>query len=197
MFTGIIEDLGEITKLAYKGTNIDFTIASSISDELKVDQSIAHNGVCLTVIAKDAHSHTVTAIKETLDRSNIGALKEGSKVNLERAMTSNARLDGHMVQGHVDTTAKCISIKEENGSWVFTFSYDTTHRNLLVDKGSVCINGVSLTVVNPTQDQFSVAIIPYTYQHTTFSAIQENDPVNIEFDIIGKYIAKHAAAYIK
>ncbi len=196
MFTGIIEDLGKITKLSHKGTNIDFTIESSISKELKIDQSIAHNGVCLTVIHKDAESHTVTAIKETLDRSNIGDLQEGSRVNLERAMTANARLDGHMVQGHVDTTAKCVSIKEENGSWLFTFSFDNEHSNLLVDKGSVCINGVSLTVVNPTHEHFSVAIIPYTYEHTTFSTLKENDPVNIEFDIIGKYIAKHAAAYI-
>lgn len=197
MFTGIIEDLGKITKLEHKGTNIDFTIESSISNQLKIDQSIAHNGVCLTVIHKDDHSHTVTAIKETLDRSNIGSLKVGSRVNLERAMTTNARLDGHMVQGHVDTTAKCVSIIEENGSWVFTFSFESVHSNLLVDKGSVCINGVSLTVVKPTLDHFSVAIIPYTFDHTTFSTLQENDPVNIEFDIIGKYIAKHAAAYIK
>jgi riboflavin synthase len=197
MFTGIIEELGKITKLSRKGTNIDFTIESSISNELKIDQSLAHNGVCLTVIQKDAHSHVVTAIKETLDRSNIGDLREGSLVNLERAMTTNSRLDGHMVQGHVDATAKCISIKEESGSWVFTFSYDSTHSNLIVDKGSVCINGVSLTVVDPTHEYFRVAIIPYTYEHTTFSALQENDSVNIEFDIIGKYIAKHAAAYIK
>lgn len=197
MFTGIIEDLGKITRLSHKGTNIDFTIESSISNELKIDQSIAHNGVCLTVIRKDAQSHTVTAIKETLDRSNIGDLQEGSQVNLERAMTTNARLDGHMVQGHVDTTAKCVSIKEENGSWLFSFSFDIKHSNLLVDKGSVCINGVSLTVVNPTDEHFSVAIIPYTYEHTTFSTLQEKDQVNIEFDIIGKYIAKHATAYIK
>ncbi len=197
MFTGIIEDLGKITKLDHKGTNIDFTIASSISNELKIDQSIAHNGVCLTVVSKDEQSHTVTAIKETLERSNIGTLKEGSKVNLERAMTTNARLDGHMVQGHVDTTVKCVSIKEENGSWIFTFSFDSTHNKLLVDKGSVCINGVSLTVVSPLENQFSVAIIPYTYEHTTFSTLKVNDPVNIEFDIIGKYIAKHAAAYFK
>ncbi len=197
MFTGIIEDLGRIVKIEQKGTNIDFTVESAISNEFKIDQSVAHNGVCLTVIRKDAQSHTVTAIKETLDRSNIGALKEGSTVNLERAMTPNARLDGHMVQGHVDTTAKCVSIKEENGSWVFTFSFDSNHNTLLVDKGSVCINGVSLTVVNPSYDQFSVAIIPYTYHHTTFSTLRENNLVNIEFDIIGKYIAKHAAAYIK
>lgn len=197
MFTGIIEDLGKITKLNQSGTNIDFTIDSNISNELKIDQSIAHNGVCLTVIRKDAHSHTVTAIKETLDRSSIGSLVVGSSVNLERAMTVHARLDGHMVQGHVDTTVKCVSIKEENGSWIFTFSFDKENSKLLVDKGSVCINGVSLTVVNPTDDQFSVAIIPYTYEHTTFSTLRVNDSVNIEFDIIGKYIAKHAAAYIK
>ena len=161
MFTGIIEDLGKITKLEQKGTNIDFTIESSISKELKIDQSLAHNGVCLTVIRKDDHSHTVTAIKETLDRSNLGDWQEQSKVNLERAMTTNARLDGHLVQGHVDSTARCISIKEENGSWFFTFSYDSTHQKLLVDKGSVCINGVSLTVVNLSLIHISEPTRPY------------------------------------
>jgi len=197
MFTGIIEDLGEITNLDRIGTNINFTIQSSISNELKIDQSIAHNGVCLTVIQKDKYSHTVTAIKETLDRSNLGVLDVGHKVNLERAMSANARLDGHLVQGHVDSTATCKSVKEENGSWIYTFTFDISQEALLVDKGSVCINGVSLTVVNPNANEFSVAIIPYTYEHTTFFSLKENDTVNIEFDIIGKYIAKHAAAYIK
>ncbi len=197
MFTGIIEDLGKITSLENKGTNIDFTIQSSISNELKIDQSIAHNGVCLTVIHKDDSSHTVTAIKETLERSNIGLLKIGNTVNLERAMQANARLDGHLVQGHVDSTATCKSVKEENGSWFFTFTIDAKQDALLVDKGSVCINGVSLTVISPGQSEFSVAIIPYTYQHTTFGSLNPGDKVNIEFDIIGKYIAKHAAAYIK
>lgn len=197
MFTGIIEDLGEVVKIENKGTNIDFTIKSSISKHLKIDQSLAHNGVCLTVIQKDEHSHTVTAIKETLERSNVGELNTGDKVNLERAMTVNARLDGHMVQGHVDTTATCKSIKTENGSWFFTFTFDKANKALLVDKGSICINGVSLTVISPTENQFSVAIIPYTFEHTTFSSLIENGKVNLEFDIIGKYIAKHASAYIK
>jgi len=197
MFTGIIEDLGEVIKLETKGTNVDLTIQSTISHELKIDQSLAHNGVCLTVIRKDDTSHTVTAIKETLDRSNIGNLKVGHHVNLERAMSANARLDGHLVQGHVDTTARCISVIEENGSWVFTFSYSKEDHALLVDKGSVCINGVSLTVVNPSENRFSVAIIPYTYEHTTFSTIKPDHLVNLEFDIIGKYIARHAAVYIK
>ena len=197
MFTGIIEDLGEITKLDRIGTNINITIQSSISTELKIDQSVAHNGVCLTVIQKDKSAHIVTAIKETLDRSNLGDLKVGHKVNLERAMTTNARLDGHLVQGHVDSTATCKSVKEENGSWIYTFVFDVEHQALLVDKGSVCINGVSLTVINPSSDEFSVAIIPYTYNHTTFLSLKKDDTVNIEFDIIGKYIAKHAAAYIK
>ncbi len=197
MFTGIIEDLGEVTQIHQEGTNIDLTIKSNISDQLKIDQSLAHNGVCLTVTRQDEHSHTVTAIKETLQRSNIGDLKIGSYVNLERAMSANARLDGHLVQGHVDTVAKCISVNEENGSWTYTFSYQADQNALLVDKGSVCINGVSLTVVNPIEDKFSVAIIPYTYEHTTFKSIQPDHFVNLEFDIIGKYIAKHAALYLK
>jgi len=197
MFTGIIEDLGEVIKVEEKGTNVDLTIQSVISHKLRIDQSLAHNGVCLTVVRKDESSHTVTAIKETLDRSNLGSLTLGHKVNLERAMMANARLDGHLVQGHVDTTAKCISIKEENGSWIFSFSFRATDHVLLVDKGSICINGVSLTVVKPTENTFSVAIIPYTYKHTTFATIKPQQMVNLEFDIIGKYIAKHATVYMK
>lgn len=197
MFTGIIEDLGKITKIAEHGTNLDFTIQSEISKQLKIDQSLAHNGVCLTVIHQDDLTHTVTAIKETLERSNLGLLKVGHFVNLERAMSANARLDGHLVQGHVDTTTHCLSVKEENGSWHFTFANKKQSDALLVDKGSVCINGVSLTVVNPDEHQFSVAIIPYTYEHTTFKNITPNQTVNLEFDIIGKYIAKHAKHYIK
>lgn len=197
MFTGIIEDLGEVIDIKVDGTNLDFKIKSKISKELKIDQSLAHNGVCLTVIHQDENSHTVTAIKETLDRSNIGKLKIGQQVNLERAMSANARLDGHLVQGHVDTVTHCISVNEENGSWIFTFANKQDAESLLVDKGSICINGVSLTVVNPDEQQFSVAIIPYTYEHTTFKDIVPDQLVNLEFDIIGKYIAKHAALYMK
>ncbi len=197
MFTGIIEDLGEVIDIKVDGTNLDFKIKSKISKELKIDQSLAHNGVCLTVVHQDENSHTVTAIKETLDRSNIGKLKIGQQVNLERAMSANARLDGHLVQGHVDTVTHCISVNEENGSWIFTFANKQDAESLLVDKGSICINGVSLTVVNPDEQQFSVAIIPYTYEHTTFKDIVPDQLVNLEFDIIGKYIAKHAALYMK
>ncbi len=197
MFTGIIEDLGKVVEVSKKGTNLDFTIKSEISKNLKIDQSLAHNGVCLTVVHQDENTHTVTAIKETLERSNLGQLKVGSFVNLERAMSANARLDGHLVQGHVDTVTDCISVKEENGSWFFTFSNKEQSDALLVDKGSVCINGVSLTVISPDANQFSVAIIPYTYEHTTFKNIIADTTVNLEFDIIGKYIAKQAALYIK
>ena len=197
MFTGIIEDLGEVVKITEQGTNLDFKIKSKISKDLKIDQSLAHNGVCLTVVHQDETTHTVTAIKETLERSNLGKLKIGSLVNLERAMSANARLDGHLVQGHVDTVTHCISVKEENGSWFYTFANKKQSDALLVDKGSVCINGVSLTVVSPDVNQFSVAIIPYTYEHTTFKNIVADSTVNLEFDIIGKYIAKQAALYIK
>jgi len=197
MFTGIIEDLGKVIKISEKGSNLDFTIASTISKQLKIDQSLAHNGVCLTVIHQDDHTHTVTAIKETLDRSNLGQLQVGNFVNLERAMSANARLDGHLVQGHVDTVTHCLSVEEENGSWIFTFANKKQSDALLVDKGSICVNGVSLTVINPSADQFSVAIIPYTYKHTTFKNVVPKQIINLEFDIIGKYIAKHAAVYIK
>lgn len=197
MFTGIIEDLGEVVGISKEGANIDFTIKSIISKDLKIDQSLAHNGVCLTVVHQDEHTHTVTAIKETLERSNLGQLQVGALVNLERAMSANARLDGHLVQGHVDTVTRCLSVKEENGSWFFTFANKEQSDALLVDKGSVCINGVSLTVVAPDEQQFSVAIIPYTYDHTTFKNIVSDSTVNLEFDIIGKYIAKQAALYIK
>lgn len=197
MFTGIIEALGTITKIERTGSNIDFTIASSISDQLKIDQSVSHNGVCLTVIALSEGTHTVTAIQETLDLTNLGALEVGSTVNLERAMLANARLDGHMVQGHVDATGVCIGKEELDGSWVFTFRYVPTKERVLVSKGSVCVNGVSLTVVNPIEDQFSVAIIPFTYENTTFHTIEIGTSINLEFDIIGKYIAKYAVLYMQ
>lgn len=195
MFTGIIESLGTIKNIRTEGSNIHFTIASAISHELKIDQSVSHNGVCLTVVALEDGAHTVTAIQETLNRSNLGALKNGSLVNLERAMLANARLDGHLVQGHVDTTAECVEIETLEGSWYYRFRYTPTEAHLLVDKGSICINGVSLTVVEPQDDLFSVAIIPYTFEHTTFKTLQTGHHVNLEFDIIGKYIARYAKLY--
>ena len=197
MFTGIIECLGEVKGIEKEGTNIHFKIESAISDQLKIDQSIAHNGVCLTVIEQEDSYHVVTAIKETCDRSNIGSLQVGSSVNLERAMLGNSRFDGHFVQGHVDSTATCLAVKDETGSWLFTFSYKAEEANLYVDKGSVCINGVSLTVIKPENNQFSVAIIPYTLEHTTFKDIKIGTVVNIEFDIIGKYINKNANLYLE
>lgn len=195
MFTGIIEALGTVEKLEKEGSNVHLTIRSGISDSLKIDQSLAHNGVCLTVVALDNGTHTVTAIEETLKRSNIGDLEVGSFVNLERAMMANARLDGHIVQGHVDSTGECVEVKEVDGSWYYIFKYEPTKEHLLVDKGSICINGVSLTVVSPENNTFSVAIIPYTYEHTTFKAIEAGSTINLEFDIIGKYIAKYTALY--
>lgn len=195
MFTGIIESLGTVKAIREEGSNVHFTIASTISSELKIDQSLAHNGVCLTVVAIKDGTHTVTAIQETLNRSNLGTLQVGSLVNLERAMLANARLDGHLVQGHVDTTAECLEIQTLDGSWYYRFRYIPTEEHLLVDKGSICVNGVSLTVVEPHDDVFSVAIIPYTYAHTTFKTLQVGDNVNLEFDIIGKYIARYAKLY--
>ncbi len=195
MFTGIIEAMGEVAQLRREGGNVHFTFKSPVSNELKIDQSLAPNGVCLTVVEKGVGTHTVTAIAETLLRSNLGDLKTGDKVNLERAMRSDGRLDGHIVQGHVDTTAVCTGVEEADGSWYYHFRYQPSPEHLLVDKGSVCINGVSLTVVNPHDDVFSVAIIPYTYENTNFQDIQTGTRVNIEFDVIGKYIARYAALY--
>ena len=195
MFTGIIEALGQVERIEQEGTNVHFTIASSISDQLKIDQSLAHDGVCLTVVALGPGTHTVTAIEETMKRSKLGSWEVGTRVNLERAMQANARLDGHMVQGHVDTTGTCIGLEESGGSWYFHFRYQPSKAHMLVDKGSVCINGVSLTVVNPEEDRFSVAIIPYTYEHTNFHQIKEGSIVNLEFDIIGKYLAKYMEVY--
>ncbi len=195
MFTGIIESLGTVQSIRKEGSNVHFTIASAISSELKIDQSVSHNGVCLTVVALEDGAHTVTAIQETLQRSNLGALQVGSLVNLERAMLANARLDGHLVQGHVDTTAECFAVEVLDGSWYYRFRYTPTEEHLLVDKGSISVNGVSLTVVEPQDAIFSVAIIPYTYEHTTFKTLQVGDKVNLEFDIIGKYIARYAKLY--
>ncbi|HKK79275.1 MAG TPA: riboflavin synthase [Phaeodactylibacter sp.] len=197
MFTGIIESKGTIIKATPEGSNVHFTIASEISEALKIDQSVAHNGVCLTVVALSEGAHTVTAVEETLRRSNLGHWGTGSAVNLERAMKADARLDGHLVQGHVDATGTCVNIDERDGSWYFRFRYEPGEERLLVDKGSVCINGVSLTVVEPKGDEFSVAIIPYTYEHTNFRELQVGQEVNLEFDIIGKYIARYAKLYAK
>ncbi len=190
MFTGIIESLGKVIAIEKSGSNITFTINSPISSSLKVDQSVAHNGVCLTVIAVDDNQHQVTAIDETLQKTNMKFLQIGSEINLERCLKLGERLDGHMVQGHVDQTAKCIQRTEENGSWIFSFEYDATQNNITVEKGSICINGVSLTVIHSQRNSFSVAIIPYTYEHTIFHLIKVGDEVNLEFDILGKYITR-------
>lgn len=190
MFTGIIEQLGEVTELEKDKDNLHITVRSKISKELKIDQSLAHNGVCLTVVRIGDQTHTITAIKETIDKSNIGELKVGSKLNLERAMQLGARLDGHIVQGHVDQIAICTEVAEMEGSWVYTFSYNTDLDNLTIEKGSITVNGVSLTVVNSQKDRFSVAIIPYTHEHTNFHQIKKGDSVNLEFDVIGKYVAR-------
>lgn len=195
MFSGIIEDAATVVSLKKEDSNLHLTMKCSFVHELKIDQSVAHNGVCLTVVNLDKDTYTVTAIKETLDRSNLGFLKVGDKVNLERSMLMNGRLDGHIVQGHVDQTAKCIQIREADGSWYFTFEYEFDREMakkgyFTVDKGSVTVNGVSLTVCNPTDNTFEVAIIPYTYEHTNFHQIKEGTIVNIEFDIIGKYISR-------
>jgi len=197
MFTGIIESIGTVRRIEKEGSNVHFTIVSSISEELKIDQSVAHNGVCLTVVAAESGAHTVTAVEETLNRSNLGDWQEGSLVNLERSMRADSRLDGHIVQGHVDDTAECIAVDTLEGSWYFRFRYHPTEAHLLVDKGSITVNGVSLTVVDPQDDTFCVAIIPYTYQHTNFRDLRAGSRVNLEFDILGKYIAKYAAVYMK
>lgn len=193
LFTGIIETLGEVTQLQNEGSNLHITIKSSISKDLKIDQSVAHNGVCLTVVNVREETHTVTAIAETLQKSNIGSLKVNSLVNLERCMQMNGRLDGHIVQGHVDQTAICTNLEVERGSWVFTFQYDSNLGNITVEKGSICVNGISLTVVNSGFNHFSVAIIPYTFENTNLKNVKPNDTVNLEFDIIGKYVAKMMA----
>jgi riboflavin synthase len=190
MFTGIIEELGEVTHIKTDKENIHITVKSNISNELKIDQSLSHNGICLTVVALNDDSHTVTAVKETLNKSNIGKLIIGSKINLERAMKIGARLDGHIVQGHVDQIGRCTNVKETDGSWMYTFDYDNKFNNLTIEKGSITINGVSLTVVNSKESSFSVAIIPFTHEHTNFHEIRIDDYVNLEFDVIGKYVAK-------
>lgn len=197
MFTGIIEVLGKVEQIVKEGTNVHYTVSCPLSNEFKVDQSVSHNGVCLTVVSLTEGQHTVTAIEETLKRTNIGDLQVGDVVNIERAMSASARFDGHFVQGHVDTTAKCVAVETVEGSWYFSFQYHLKPEWLLVDKGSICINGVSLTVVEPKGDTFSVAIIPYTYEHTIFHKIEVGTTVNLEFDMIGKYITKYMQLYQK
>jgi riboflavin synthase len=190
MFTGIIETLGKVVSIQAEDTNLNFKIKSTISDELKIDQSVSHNGVCLTVVSTSPGEHTVTAIAETINKSNIGQLKLNDEVNLERCTKIGSRLDGHIVQGHVDQTATCSSIRNEKGSWVFTFQYDASIGNITVEKGSITVNGTSLTVFDSQNDRFSVAIIPYTFENTNFKHLKVSDVVNLEFDIIGKYVAK-------
>jgi riboflavin synthase len=197
MFTGIIESLGTIVQVKKDRSNLRFTIESGISDQLKIDQSVSHNGVCLTVVEVATQRHTVTAIDETLQRTNLGHWRKGSLVNLERCMLPTSRLDGHIVQGHVDCTAICTEVEDRNGSWYYRFRYEPNPERILVDKGSVCVNGVSLTVVLPDQESFGVAIIPYTYEHTTFKAIEIGHQVNLEFDIIGKYVTRYLSLYGK
>ena len=196
MFTGIIESLGKIKSLTKEGDNLHIEVASELAPMLKVDQSVSHNGVCLTVVSLTDTSYVVTAIKETLDKTNIGQLKTGAVVNLERAMKLGDRLDGHIVQGHVDQTALCQEIKIQNGSWVFTFTYDPSMSNITIEKGSVTVNGVSLTVVGSKPNSFSVAIIPYTYEHTNFNTFVKDTVVNLEFDVIGKYVKRITQGYL-
>jgi riboflavin synthase len=188
MFTGIIESLGELTSIETNGSNQTFWVTSPISNQLKPDQSVSHNGVCLTVEEVSPGKHRVTAIAETLQKTNLGNLKAGDLLNLERCMTMNGRIDGHIVQGHVDCTAICTRIIEKEGSWEFQFEYEQKFKSLLIEKGSVCINGTSLTVFNLTENSFQVAIIPFTYEHTNIHQLKLNDSVNIEFDMIGKYV---------
>jgi riboflavin synthase len=195
MFTGIIESLGKVKAIEKDRSNVHFTVESPISQELKIDQSVSHNGVCLTVVEVGENWHRVTAVEETLRRTNLGKLKIGNWINLERCLPMNGRLDGHIVQGHVDDVAECVEVVETGGSWRCTFRYCPSPEHLLVDKGSVCLDGVSLTVVEPHDGLFSVAIIPYTWEHTNFKTLQAGDTVNVEFDIIGKYVARHLAAY--
>jgi len=190
MFTGIIETLATVERIETEHTNVHFTFSSSITHELKIDQSVAHNGVCLTVVKIDGHYYTVTAIEETLQKTNLGNLKVGHNVNLERCMPANGRFDGHIVQGHVDQTGMLKEVIDNDGSWTYTIQYNTDTKNVTVEKGSITINGTSLTVVDSHQDSFSVCIIPYTYENTIFKSLKKGDTVNLEFDIVGKYVAR-------
>ncbi|MEM9649538.1 MAG: riboflavin synthase [Bacteroidota bacterium] len=190
MFTGIIETLGTVEALEKEAGNLHITVSAEISDELKIDQSVAHNGVCLTVVSLSDSSYTVTAIDETLAKTNLGDLGIGDAINLERAMVLGARLDGHIVQGHVDQTAQCVAVEEKEGSWIYSFSYDSSLNNVTIEKGSITVDGVSLTVVDSQKDGFSVAIIPYTHEHTRFHSYVKGTTVNLEFDVIGKYVSR-------
>ena len=190
MFTGIIEVVGKIVELKRTSGNLDLIISSTVSKELKIDQSVSHNGVCLTVVEVNGITHRVTAIDETLKKTNLGSLKVGDEVNLERCMKIGDRLDGHIVQGHVDQTGECISVKEEKGSRLFTFQYQPSKENLVVEKGSICVNGISLTAFNTKDNLFSVAIIPYTFENTNIKQVAKGSSVNLEFDVIGKYVAR-------
>lgn len=190
MFTGIIETLGIISSVRRESGNIELTVTASVAAELRIDQSVSHNGVCLTVVKCNSHEYTVTAIKETIEKTTIGDWHPGDRINIERAMKLGDRLDGHIVQGHVDQTATCTAVEEAAGSWYFTFEYDRSPGNLTIEKGSITVNGVSLTVVNSAAGRFSVAIIPYTYEHTNFSDFKTGTKVNLEFDVIGKYVAR-------
>jgi len=190
MFTGIIEQLGTIKEIQQEGSNIHFWVESPLFSELKIDQSLAHDGVCLTIDALKAPLHRVTAIQETLEKTNLGLWKVGKQVNLERAMILGARLDGHLVQGHIDSTGICIDVLEQDGSWKYRFEFDEKFSRLIIEKGSICVNGKSLTAFDVRDNQFSVAIIPYTYNHTNINLLQKNSKVNLEFDIVGKYVNK-------
>ena len=198
MFTGIIENLGTIAKVEKHQTNLELYVESSLASELKIDQSVAHNGICLTVVEIFGdRTYRVTAIDETIAKTNIGDLKEGDKINIERCMTMGARLDGHIVQGHVDQIGVCEGVEEQDGSWIYSFAYDPSLGNVTVEKGSITVNGTSLTVVNSVEGGFSVAIIPYTYENTVFHTLRKGDRVNLEFDVIGKYVARMMEGYKK
>jgi riboflavin synthase len=198
MFTGIIENLGNVAKVEKHQTNLELYVESSLASELKIDQSVAHNGICLTVVEiYGDRTYRVTAIDETIAKTNIGDLKEGDKINIERCMTMGARLDGHIVQGHVDQIGVCEGVEEQDGSWIYSFSYDPSLGNVTVEKGSITVNGTSLTVVNSVEGGFSVAIIPYTYENTVFHTLRKGDRVNLEFDVIGKYVARMMEGYKK
>ena len=190
MFTGIIETLGIIKDLKKENDNLHITVSATITHELKIDQSVAHNGVCLTVVAIRNDEFTVTAIRETIEKTNLGEWSVGDLINIERAMKLGDRLDGHIVQGHVDQTGICKSIEEANGSWYFTFEYDSSYNNITIEKGSITVNGVSLTVVNSKENEFSVAIIPYTYENTNFKNFKVGTKINLEFDVVGKYVSR-------